>query len=140
MRVHTVIAFYVLIFSCFFELSIEKYILLFLTIGSVLSLEMINTSIEGIIDICSKEYNALAKVAKDIAAGAVMVASFVAVIIGLILFCDFSAYINMWAFFCSHKIVFAVLILSFLLSVVYVRFGPVEMKNQIKSKLKKFKL
>jgi len=86
MRIHTVISFYVLLFSLFFHLSFVKYAVLFLTIGSVLTLEMINTSIEAIIDICSAEYNSVARIAKDIAAGAVMVSSVVAAFIGIMIF------------------------------------------------------
>lgn len=136
MRSHTVVAFYVLLLSLFFEFNVEKYAILFLTIGSVMALEMVNTSLEGIIDICAKEYNATAKMAKDIAAGAVMISSIVAVVIGLLLFCDISSYIKMWLFFYSHKIVLMLFILSIFVSGVYIRFGPVEIKNQLKYGIK----
>lgn len=136
MRSHTVAAFYILLLSLFFEFNVEKYAVLFLTIGSVMALEMVNTSIEGIIDICAKEYNATAKMAKDIAAGAVMISSIVAVVIGLLLFCDVSSYVKIWLFFCSHKIILTLFLLSIFVSAVYIRFGPVEIKNQLKCGIK----
>ena len=131
MRIHTVISAYVLLFSCFFHLSVVKYAVLFLTIGSVLTLEMINTSIEAIIDICAKEYNSVAKIAKDIAAGTVMIAAVIAVAIGGVFFSDFYAYINMWAFFRCHKILFVLLILSVFPSLLYIKSGPAEIKRKI---------
>ena len=139
MRIHTVISFYVLLFSCFFHLSFVKYAVLLLTIGSVLTLEMINTSIEAIIDICSKEYNSVARIAKDIAAGAVMISSVVAVAIGIILFGDFYAYIDMWAFFRYHKILLILLLLSVFPSLLYIKSGPAEIKRKIISLIKLIK-
>lgn len=130
MRIHTVIGFYVLLASCFFHLSVVKYLVLFLTIGGVMALEMLNTSVEAIIDICAKEYNSVAKVAKDIAAGSVMIFSIVAVVVGLALFSDIYAYIAMWAYFRYHKILFILLMGSVFISVVYVRSGPAEIKNK----------
>lgn len=139
MRIHTVISAYVLLFSCFFHLSVVRYAVLFLTIGSVLTLEMVNTSIEAIIDICSNEYNSIAKIAKDIAAGAVMIASVVAVAIGIMFFSDFYAYIGMWVFFRYHKILFVVLILSLIPSIIYIKSGPAEIKHKIISLIKSIK-
>lgn len=136
MRAHTVAAFYVLIASLFFEFNVEKYAILLLTIGSVMALEMVNTSLEGIIDICAKEYNATAKMAKDVAAGAVMIASIVAVVIGLFLFCNASFCVKMWLFFCCHKVSLLLFMISIFISGVYIHFGPVEMKNQIKYGIK----
>lgn len=133
MRIHTVISFYVLLFSFFFHLSFVKYAVLFLTIGSVLTLEMINTSIEAIIDICSAEYNSVARIAKDIAAGAVMVSSIVAAIIGIMIFSDFHAYVDMWAFFRYHKILFVLLVSSIFPSLLYIKSGPAEIKHKIVS-------
>ncbi|MDO4200144.1 MAG: diacylglycerol kinase family protein [Clostridia bacterium] len=130
MRIHTVISFYVLLFSCFFHLSFVKYAVLFLTLGSVLTLEMINTSLEAIIDICSKEYNSVAKIAKDIAAGAVMISSVFAVLIGIMLFSDFYVYMSMLTFFMYHKLLFVLLILSILVSVAYIKSGPMEIKHK----------
>lgn len=139
MRIHTITSFYILIFSFFFHLSFVRYAVLFLTISSVLTLEMINTSIEAIIDMCSSEYNSVAKIAKDIAAGAVMISSVVAVIIGVMIFSDFDAYIYMWAFFCYHKILFVLLIFSIFPSLLYIKSGPTEIKHKTISVIKLLK-
>ena len=52
----------------------------------VISLEMINTSIEAIVDLCSPQFHPLAKIAKDVAAGAVLVVAFFSAVIGLMIF------------------------------------------------------
>lgn len=63
-----------------------KWAILILCITWVLSLELINTALEKNVDLASnKHYHPLAKAAKDIAAGAVLLASFAAVIIGLLI-------------------------------------------------------
>lgn len=64
---------------------IELSIVIFV-IGIVLALELINTSIEYTVDMAMPEIHPLAKQAKDIAAGAVLVSTIAAFIIGLIIF------------------------------------------------------
>jgi undecaprenol kinase len=86
MRIHMIAALITLILA--YILSIPKYevIILLILIGIVISLEMINTSIERIVDLVSSEYHPLAKQAKDVAAGSVLVFSMIAVIIGFLIF------------------------------------------------------
>lgn len=69
-------------------MSISPYEWLFIVIaiGSVLTLEVINSAIERVVDLVSKDYALLAKQAKDAAAGAVFISAVVAIIIGLIIF------------------------------------------------------
>ena len=56
------------------------------TIGAVLSLELVNTAIEAVVDLVTEEYHPLAKVAKDTAAAAIFVIAVVAAIVGVIIF------------------------------------------------------
>ena len=102
MRIHVVASLCVFILSLFFNLSAEKYILLFLTIAMVMTAEMINSSIECVVDIFSKNYNSVAKAAKDMAAGAVLITAGFSVIIGMILFSDINSYVRMFNFFVSY--------------------------------------
>ncbi len=136
MRIHSVASVAVLIFSLFFNLNAEKYAVLFLTIAFVLVCEMINTAFEGVIDVCSREYNAIAKAVKDIAAGAVLVSAVTSVIVGIFLFHDINAYINMFFFFIAHP--FALLFLSVLaiFGYFYIFWGPTEMKNKVRQIIK----
>ncbi len=69
-----------------FKVSISEWALLALTIGIVLSLELINTAIEAVVDLVTEDYHPLAKVAKDTSAAAVFICAIASVIVGLIIF------------------------------------------------------
>jgi diacylglycerol kinase (ATP) len=86
MRIHLVAAVYVLIFSLFYSLSQMQYLLLLLTIGMVLFAEAVNTSIEVIVNLETQCYDHLARIAKDVAAGAVLICAIFAAVVGIILF------------------------------------------------------
>lgn len=86
MRIHLVVAAYVLIFSLFYEFSQTQYILLLLTICSVLFAETVNTAIEAIVNLETQSYDSLARIAKDVAAGAVFICAIFAAVVGIILF------------------------------------------------------
>jgi len=60
--------------------------LLVLTITLVLAAELINTSIEAVVDLLSQQHNEFAKIAKNVAAGVVFVCALGSILIGLILF------------------------------------------------------
>ena len=76
-----------LIFSFFIEISRSNYLILIATIMSVLILEILNTSIESIVDIVvKKEFSYLAKISKDASAGAVLLASINSLIIAGFIF------------------------------------------------------
>ena len=72
LRFHLVAAFYVLLFSPFFELSAAQYAVLVLLIAAVLSAELFNTAIENVCDAMTHEKHENIRLAKDIAAGAVL--------------------------------------------------------------------
>ena len=57
-----------------------------LTIGLVISCELVTTAIEAVVDLVTEEYHPLAKVAKDTSAAAVLIFAVIAVIVGLIIF------------------------------------------------------
>lgn len=132
MRFHSVASVAVLIFSSFFNLSVEKYCILFLTMGFVIVSELFNTAIENVIDIESENYNVIAKAAKDIAAGAVLVSAGFAVIVGICLFHDIYCYVNMILFFLMNPDCLILLALFGVLGYFYVVLGPAEVKNKIK--------
>ncbi len=70
----------------YFHLSRFEWMILVVTIALVIGAEIFNTALESIVDLASPEINPLAQKAKDAAAAAVLIFSFMAVIIGLILF------------------------------------------------------
>ena len=62
-----------------------EWAIIALTIGIVLAAEAFNTVAEAVVDLVAAEYHPLAKVAKDVAAGAVLVMAIAAVIVGLLI-------------------------------------------------------
>lgn len=86
-RVHVCIAFFVLLFAYLLDFSAIELCILLFAIGIVITSEMFNTAIEFALDsIYHNKYSKMVGMAKDISAGAVMFASFIALIIGCILF------------------------------------------------------
>lgn len=86
MRVHFTVAIAVLFFSSFFNLSNFELLAIFFAIVLVILSEMVNTAIESTVDILTEEYNSKAKIAKNVAAGAVLIAALNSVVIGLVVF------------------------------------------------------
>lgn len=82
MRYHFTAALVVLFLALFFRVSALEFFLLVLAALLVIFAELINTAIEVVVDLVTDEYHELAKRAKDIAAGAVLVTSIGAVILG----------------------------------------------------------
>ena len=68
------------------DLSRAEWAILILTIAMVITLELVNTAAERIVDMVTEEYHPLAEKAKDIAAGAVLVGAVASVIVGICLF------------------------------------------------------
>jgi undecaprenol kinase len=87
-KIHLVISIAVVITATILDFSLMKMTILFFVIGVVLALELLNTAIERTVDLISMEKLPLAKQAKDAAAGAVLVFSVFAVIIGILLFTE----------------------------------------------------
>ncbi len=82
MRYHFWVAAAILIFSLFLSITKLEFLILAFAILFVLFAEMINTAIEATVDLLSPSYSKLAKIAKDTAAGAVLIASIGAVVTG----------------------------------------------------------
>ena len=85
-RIHVTLAILALFLGVALGLSTLEFALLFLTIAFVYVAEMLNTALEAVADLATSEPHSLAKIAKDVAAGAVLVAAGFAVIVGLLLF------------------------------------------------------
>lgn len=86
MKIHITIMILVIIMGIILKISKLEWIICIILFGLVISLELINTAIENTIDLITLEKNPKAKIAKDTAAGAVLVSAISAAIIGLIIF------------------------------------------------------
>ncbi|WQK86696.1 diacylglycerol kinase family protein [Mammaliicoccus sp. Dog046] len=83
---HLIAGIIVIIMGLLFKLNINEWLWMILAISMVLITEVINTSIEYVVDLYTDEYHPLAKHAKDTAAFAVLLASIMAVLIGVLIF------------------------------------------------------
>ena len=86
MRIHFAVAVIVLVLALAVGVSKIELIALLVSVTFVLVAEMINTAIEGAIDVATSSFDPMAKLAKDIAAGAVLLATINAVAVGYLVF------------------------------------------------------
>lgn len=86
MLIHFTMATLVIVFSIIFKISVLEWMLCLLMIALVLASELINTSIEAICDLVTTKENKNVKIAKDTAAGAVLIFSIASALIGLMIF------------------------------------------------------
>jgi len=86
MQIHFALALLVLLAALFFSLTRLEIIALLVAISFVLIAEMINTAIEQLMDMVTDEHDPRAKIAKDVAAGAVLVAALNAVAVAYLVF------------------------------------------------------
>ena len=86
-RIQLIFAVTSLMIGFLLQISLSNHVILIATIMSVLILEILNTSIESIVDlVVKKEFSSLAKISKDTSAGAVLLASINSVIIAVYIF------------------------------------------------------
>ncbi len=88
MKIHMVATLLVLAACFFYDLSKIELLIITITISMVIGAELINTAIEAAIDATTNYYHPLAKIAKNVAAGAVLVTAMNAAIVGYIIFWD----------------------------------------------------
>jgi len=85
-RIHAAAAVLAVLAGCFFGITRVEWCAVVAAIGLVLTAEGVNTAIEAIVDLASPERHPLAGRAKDVAAGAVLLAALAAAVIGLLVF------------------------------------------------------
>lgn len=86
LKIHLAVSAIVIIMGFLFSISAIEWLFIVLAIGGMLSLELVNSSIERVVDLVTDDYHMLAKAAKDMAAGAVFLYAIMSVIIGVIIF------------------------------------------------------
>lgn len=86
MFIHVMVMCFVIVCGFFFQISLLEWLFCLVMFGLVLATELMNTAIESVVDLITKEYHPLAKVAKDTSAGAVFVFALTAVVGGCIIF------------------------------------------------------
>lgn len=87
LKIHACVTAMVLILGLFVNISMIEWVILMMMIAIVVGFELMNTAIEACVDlIVGDEWHSLAKVAKDVAAGAVMFSTVCAIIMGIVIF------------------------------------------------------
>lgn len=103
MRIHISAAIVVSCFSWLYGLDETQYLALFLCLGFVIAAEAFNTAVEALVNLESPAYHPYARIAKDVAAGAVLISALTAVAVGGILF--LSDPVRLWETIC--RIIFS---------------------------------
>jgi diacylglycerol kinase len=85
-RVHVLIGTLAIVLGIILRISAVEFALIFVAITAVFTAEMFNTVLELCVDLASPDYHPLAKIAKDVAAGAVLLNALLAIVIGLFVF------------------------------------------------------
>jgi diacylglycerol kinase (ATP) len=86
MRLHALAAVVVLVAALFFRIGGLELVALLFAISLVFIAELANTSLEAVVDLAIETYEPMAKIAKDVAAGGVLIASLNAVAVGYVVF------------------------------------------------------
>ncbi|KXY41759.1 diacylglycerol kinase family protein [Bacillus mycoides] len=86
MKIHYLAAVIVICCGFYFHITTMEWIVVLIVIGIVMSLEMVNTAVEKTVDLATADIHPVAKIAKDVAAGAVLLFAIIAAVIGAIIF------------------------------------------------------
>ena len=85
-RIHAAATLVVIALGIWLKVSVTEWALLFISIGTVITAELLNTAVERLADRITREQDPLIKQAKDIAAGGVLIAALVALVVGILVF------------------------------------------------------
>lgn len=86
MKIHCLAMLCVMVAGLVLRISIAEWCICLVLFGLILSLELVNTAVEAVVDLVTEEKKPLAKIAKDTAAGAVLIAAIMAAGAGLLIF------------------------------------------------------
>lgn len=85
-RIQAVVALLIIAAGIYFRISSVEWCIILLSIALIISLEMVNTAIERVCEMLSKDYHPMVKIIKDVAAGAVWWSALFAALIGVFIF------------------------------------------------------
>ena len=139
MRIHTVVAAYVFVFSFFFPMSRGRYAALFLTFAAVFMAELFNTVAEELSDMVAASFHPVVRIVKDMASGAVLVGAVFAVCVGVCLFWNPGVFWKILLFFAQRPAVIVLFVLATAAGVVYIVLGPLGIRDFFRKKRNKNK-
>ncbi len=134
MRIHIVCMIYMFFFLFafdFFEITRTQIAILFLACGLVIGAELINTAIEAVVDLHGKEHTEYGKIAKDCAAGAVLIFTIFAVLCGIAIMYQPTAFKLLFAYFIENPIAIVLFAISVIIFTIFIFKGlPVKDKDR----------
>lgn len=126
MRIHITCLIYmfsILIFSDWFVISETEYVLLLITSALVLAAETFNTAVENSVNLYGEERTESGKIAKDAAAGAVLICAIISVIIGIIIMFQPAAFVKMAQYFIANPLMIIVVLISLVIATIFIFYG-----------------
>lgn len=115
--------FSILLFSDWFTLSRTDYAVLLTVCAVVLSLEVVNTGIENAVNLYGEKHTEFGRIAKDAAAGAVLIAAIFAVLTGIAILFQPEAFASMFLYFSENPIMLFTFVLSIIPMSVFIFWG-----------------
>ena len=106
-----------------FVLERADWAILVLACGTVIGGEIVNTAIENAVNLASEKHTQYGKIAKDAAAGAVLISALCAVIVGIIILYQPAAFRMMFDYFMSNPLMLLVLVLSIIPASLFIFLG-----------------
>lgn len=126
MRIHITCLIYmfsILIFSDWFVISKTEYVLLLITSALVLAAETFNTAVENSVNLYGEERTESGKIAKDAAAGAVLICAIISVIIGIVIMFQPAAFVKMAQYFIANPLMIVVVLISLVIATIFIFYG-----------------
>ena len=134
MRIHIVCMIYMFFFLFafdFFEITKTQLAILLIACGQVVAAELINTAIEAIIDSQGEEHTKHGKIAKDCAAGAVLIFTIFSVLCGIAIMYQPKAFELLFAYFIENPIAIVLFAISVIIFTIFIFKGlPVKDKDR----------
>lgn len=125
-RIHTVCMIYMyffLFFFDFFEITRTELAIIFLANGLVIGGELINTAIEKAVDLYGEEHTELGKIAKDCAAGAVLIFAIFSVLCGVAIMYQPKAFELLFTYFLDNPLSIVLFAVSVVIFTIFIFFG-----------------
>ncbi len=133
LRIHTVCMIYMYFFLFafdFFEITRTELAIIFISNSLVVGAELINTSIESAVNLYGDKHTEYGKIAKDCAAGAVLVFTIFAVLCGIAIMYQPQAFQKLFAYFLDNPISIVLFIISVIIFSIFIFFGFGKKENK----------
>ena len=115
--------FSILTLTDWFKLTRTDYAVLLVVSALVLSLEIVNTAVENSVNLASKEFTEYGRIAKDAAAGAVLIAAIFAVLTGIAILFQPEAFVKMCEYFKENVLMFILFMVSIIPMTLFIFWG-----------------